>query len=129
MDENAATSVLIVDDLPDMRMVLKLTLQRNGWTILEAEDGNQALEIARKDHPDLIIMDYNMPMENGIETCKKIKGDPALMDIQILIYTGAYATSIHQEAIQAGADAFLTKPILPAELRSTISSFLKPKAV
>jgi len=114
--------ILVVDDLLDMRMVLGLTLKRSGWEVVEAEDGLQAVQAARLERPDVIIMDYNMPHMNGIEACHEIKHDPDLQQIPIVIYTGAYASDVKEAALAAGADTFLTKPILPADLRAEVKA-------
>lgn len=122
MSNQQNPKILVVDDLVDMRMVLGLTLKRNGWDVLEAEDGVQAVEMTRQERPDVILMDYNMPQMNGIEACHAIKNDHALQHIPVLIYTGAYATDVKEAAFAAGADQFLTKPILPADLRAEVKA-------
>lgn len=113
---------LIVDDLEDMRTVLRMTLRRSGWTILEAADGLEALELLEDHLPSLVLMDYNMPRMDGIEACQHIKANPMLAAIPVIIYTGAYADRVRDSALSAGATAFLTKPILPNELREVVES-------
>lgn len=112
--------ILVVDDLADMRMVLGMTLRRSNWDVVEAEDGLEAITLAQQERPDVILMDYNMPNMNGIDSCRYIKNDPELNSIPVVIYTGAYATDVREAAVTAGADHFLTKPILPSDLRATI---------
>ena len=111
---------LIVDDLDEMRTVLSLTLQRLGWKIIEANDGVKALQAAEQAHPDVILMDYNMPNMNGIDACLEFKKHPTLNHIPVLIYTGAVATDVQIAAENAGATRFLVKPLLPADLRAVI---------
>jgi len=114
--------ILVVDDLNDMRIILRLTLEKSGWQVIEAEDGLQAVEITQKEHPDVIIMDYNMPQMDGVRACKTIKAESTLAKIPILIYTGAFSATVRDAALEAGASAFLTKPILPTELREKVSA-------
>jgi two-component system alkaline phosphatase synthesis response regulator PhoP len=118
--EHLAPRVLVVDDLPDMRAVFVLTLRRTGWEVLEAGDGVEAIEAAHVYHPDVILMDYNMPVLDGIEACRQIKNQPAFNDTPVLIYTGAFASNVRDAALNAGAEAFLTKPILPTDLRDEV---------
>ncbi len=112
--------VLIVDDLEDMRMVLRLTLERSGWRVFEAEDGYDALHIAQEIQPDVIVMDFDMPKLDGLQACQQLKDTPRLAQVPILIYTGTYANHIRSAAYDAGAFDFLSKPILPKELREKV---------
>lgn len=112
--------ILIVDDLADMRTVINLTLKRSGWTVIEARDGVEALETARNELPDVILMDYNMPRLNGVDACRQIKNDPQTQHIAVVMYTGTHSTQVHEEAIAAGATKFLRKPILPPDLRAAV---------
>ncbi|MFP4322182.1 MAG: response regulator [Anaerolineales bacterium] len=121
--------VLVVDDLEDMRMILRLTLERSGWRIFEAEDGQDAIDMALEIHPDVIVMDFDMPMLDGLQTCQQIKDMPALAQTPIIIYTGTYANHIRAAAYDAGAYDFLTKPILPAELREKVHQAYQQHAI
>jgi CheY-like chemotaxis protein len=110
--------IMIVDDLKEMRNMIHLMLR--DWTVIDAENGEQAVELARTERPDVILMDYNMPFMNGIDACRIIKTDPETEEIPVLIYTGAYAQDLQDRAYEAGAATFLTKPILPNTLRAAI---------
>lgn len=114
--------ILIVDDMPDMLMVMRLTLSRNGWDVLEAVDGVQAIEVALHDMPDVILMDFNMPRKDGVQACAEIKQNPVTAHIPIIIYTGAFAQGLQDAAKQAGAIDFMTKPLLPAEVRQRVET-------
>lgn len=126
MSELTNLKILVVDDLSDMRMVLTMTLKRSGWSVLEAEDGGQAIALTIQELPDVILMDYNMPNMNGIDACREIKTNPKTRHIPILIYTGAYASDVRDAALEAGADQFLTKPLMPAQLRETVHNVIFP---
>lgn len=114
--------ILIVDDQMDMRMVLKITLERVGWRISEAADGSEVMAAIEQKQPDIVLLDYNMPEVNGLEACKLVKGDPQTQHIPVVIYTGAYADGLREASLAAGAEAFITKPILPKDLREKLSA-------
>lgn len=119
-----SVKILVVDDLSDMRMLLGLTLRRNQWEVLEAEDGVQAVEAAINEQPDVILMDYDMPNMNGLDACSQISADDRTAHIPIVIYTGYSASHVREDAINAGATTFLIKPITPARLREEIMNLL-----
>lgn len=114
--------ILIVDDLTEMRVMLTMTLKRTGWEVIEAEDGQHAVELALQEDPDVILMDYNMPQLNGIDACQQIKQHPEMRRrVPVLIYTGAFAADVREAAVAAGADRFLIKPLLPRDLVRTVT--------
>ncbi|PJF42911.1 MAG: two-component system response regulator [Phototrophicales bacterium] len=119
-----AVKILVVDDLSDMRMLLGLTLRRNQWEVIEAEDGEQAIELARAEQPQVILMDYDMPNMNGLEACKRLVSDEVTAHIPVVIYTGYSASHVREDALSAGATTFLIKPITPARLREEIVNLL-----
>ena len=116
--------VLVVDDLSDMRMLIGLTLRRNKWSVLEAKHGEHAIEVAQSEHPDVILMDYDMPTMNGLEACQALTTNPDTKNIPVIIYTGYSASHIRDDALNAGAKDFLLKPITPTKLRKEIESVL-----
>lgn len=119
-----AGRILVVDDLADMCTLLGLTLRRNGWEVLEARNGEEAVTIARIEQPDLILMDYDMPKLNGLDACRLITRDAVTAHIPVVIYTGYSAVHVREEAIGAGATSFLLKPITPTRLREEIEAIL-----
>jgi len=121
-------TVLVVDDLPDMLILLKMVFQKQGWEVLEAQDGLEALEQVQKHCPSIVLMDYNMPRMDGIEACRRMKAMPNLAKTPILIYTGAFSESLRAEALNAGADEFLTKPLLPKDILATLGRLLDSKS-
>ncbi len=116
--------ILVVDDLSDMRMLLGLTLRRNQWEVVEAEDGEQAIEMALAEQPQIILMDYDMPKMNGLEACTHITSTQETAHIPVVIYTGYSASHVREDALNAGATTFLIKPITPARLREEIMNLL-----
>jgi two-component system chemotaxis response regulator CheY len=109
--------ILIVDDDPLIRKLIATTLQDvAGSKLLEAADGVQALEAAAAARPQLIFLDYEMPRLNGIETCRRLRSDPALADATIIMLTAMSDGVAEDRAKDAGADLFLTKPFSPLRL-------------
>ncbi len=121
-DEDAST-VLIVDDNADIRTYLRSILQGK-YSVLEAEDGQRGLELAREQVPDLIVSDVMMPVMNGLEFCQQVKKDDISSHIPIILLT-ARALEKHQiEGYESGADAYITKPFSPELLLARIDNLL-----
>jgi CheY-like chemotaxis protein len=109
--------VLVVDDDPFIRKLVTTTLENvSHFTLLEAGDGVEALEVVRRESPAIVFLDVDMPRKDRIETCRKLRADPATSDATIVILTAAHSDRIEAAAEQAGADLFLTKPFSPLEL-------------
>jgi CheY-like chemotaxis protein len=109
--------VLVVDDDPFIRKLVTTTLENvSHFTLLEAGDGVEAIEVARRESPAIVFLDVDMPCKDGIETCRELRADPATSDATIVILTAAHGDRIETAAEQAGADLFLTKPFSPLEL-------------
>jgi two-component system chemotaxis response regulator CheY len=109
--------VLIVDDDPLIRKLIATTLQDvAGSELVEAADGVQALEAAAAARPQVIFLDYDMPRLNGIETCRRLRSDPALAGATIIMLTAMSDGPVADRAKDAGADLFLTKPFSPLRL-------------
>lgn len=119
------TKILVVEDQNEIRELIDRLLQRKGFEVVTAENGEQAVEAARDKKPALIIMDLEMPVLDGWEATKRIKADPATAGIPVLALT-AHTTSGDRDAeYAAGADAFLTKPIDFERLFARIDELLK----
>ena len=124
-DEDAPT-VLIVDDNADIRTYLKSILQGK-YSMLEAEDGQRGLELARELVPDLIVSDVMMPVMNGLEFCQQVKKDGISSHIPVILLT-ARALEKHQiEGYESGADAYITKPFSPELLLARIDNLLQSR--
>jgi two-component system chemotaxis response regulator CheY len=110
-------AVLVVDDDPFIRKLVTTTLEDvSHFQLLEACDGVEALEMARRQPPAIVFLDVDMPRMDGIETCRELRADRATRDSTIVILTAAHGDRIESAAEQAGADLFLTKPFSPLEL-------------
>ncbi|MBQ1484838.1 MAG: response regulator, partial [Muribaculaceae bacterium] len=124
-DEDAPT-VLIVDDNADIRTYLRSILQGQ-YRLLEAEDGQRGLELAREQVPDLIVSDVMMPVMNGLEFCQQVKKDGISSHIPVILLT-ARALEKHQiEGYESGADAYITKPFSPELLLARIDNLLQSR--
>lgn len=109
--------VLVVDDDPFIRKLVTTTLEDvSNFELLEACDGVEALEVARRQPPAIVFLDVDMPRLDGIETCRQLRADPSTDDATIVILTAAHGDRMQAAAEAAGADLFLTKPFSPLEL-------------
>jgi two-component system chemotaxis response regulator CheY len=110
-------TILIVDDDPVIRMLITTTLRDiSGYRLEQAGDGMQALEAALREQPEIVFLDYDMPRLNGIETCRRLRSDPATAEATIVMLTGMSDDPAQQRARAAGADLYLTKPFSPLRL-------------
>jgi two-component system cell cycle response regulator DivK len=114
--ESQGPLVLIVDDFEDNRAMYVQFLTFAGFRVAEAENGAEALEQARTLHPDLIVMDLSLPVMDGWEATRRLKGDEGTRRIPVLALTGHALGGHSQRAKEAGCDAYLTKPCLPEDL-------------
>tara|TARA_R110000850_G_scaffold252215_7_gene377392 strand:- start:382 stop:1074 length:693 start_codon:yes stop_codon:yes gene_type:complete len=118
-------TILIADDEPDIRELLSLKLERDGFAILEAEDGLEAEAVALKQKPDLIILDLMMPGKNGIAVCKSLKEDSRTANIPILMLTAREGLDEKIAGLELGADDYMTKPFSPKELVLRVRNILR----
>ena len=116
--------VLIVDDEPDVVHTLNDILNSEGFEVFCAYDGISAVDIAEVDQPQVILLDIMMPMMSGYEVCRQLKNNPSTQAIPVLCLTSANSSEVRNQARDAGAQALLTKPILPRELSAQIRRYL-----
>jgi class 3 adenylate cyclase len=121
--------ILIADDSPDNRELLQARLQAHGYDLLQAADGEEALARAREHLPDLILLDVMMPKLDGFEVCRRLKGDPTLPYMPIILVTAKSDTKDIVAGLDAGGDEYLTKPIDQAALVARVRSILRTKAL
>ena len=117
--------ILIADDDPDIRDILKLTLSEEDYEIIEAQNGEEALEIIRAKPLDLVLLDYKMPKMDGRTLCNLIKKDLLLAHLPIIMVTGKGEVSDRIDGIDAGADDYIVKPFEPKELLARIRMVLR----
>src|SRR6202030_118458 len=115
-------SILVADDEPQIRRVLRSTLSSHGYVIIEAKTGEEAVEAVRKEKPDLVLLDVNMPGMGGIETCREIRRSS---DAPIIMLTVRNAERDKVQALDAGADDYVVKPFGIEELLARIRAALR----
>jgi diguanylate cyclase (GGDEF)-like protein len=120
-----SVKILIVDDDPDIRDVLKLTLAEENYTILEAGDGEEALKIITSKPLDLVLLDYTMPKMDGRQVIQQVKNDLLLRHLPIIMVTGKRELEDKIVGLDAGADDYITKPFEPKELLARIRMTLR----
>ena len=122
---NIVPLILIVDDEPIMRLLVRETLASHPLlSFLEAEDGEQALELVSATLPDLILLDVMLPKLDGIAVCKIIKNDPNMKPIYIALVTALDTPEYFIYGVSAGADDYLTKPFEEADLWQVVTRAL-----
>jgi adenylate cyclase len=125
----APARILIADDQPMNVDILQTRLAVHGYEIFTATDGEEALAAARAQQPDLILLDIMMPKMDGIEVCRRLKGDAALPFMPIIMVTAKTDTTDIVAGLEAGADEYLTKPVDQAALVARVKSMLRIKAL
>src|ERR1700740_3611481 len=121
--------ILIVDDNETNRDILVTRLSKHGYETLQAADGEEALACASQHHPDLILLDVEMPKLDGFEVCRRLKKDPAMPFVPIILCTARAASQDVVTGLDAGADEYLTKPIDQVALVARVRSMLRIKAL
>lgn len=116
-------TILVVDDFEELRSTLRLWLEQRGHTVVEAMDGDEAIAVARREHPALILMDIGMPERSGLSATYKIRKDPDLRDMPIVAVT-AYADELRADALKAGCVECLAKPLDTDALGELLDSLL-----
>jgi putative two-component system response regulator len=122
-----AGKILIVDDESQNVEVLRRLMTRLGYDVLTAPDGESALQSVGRDSPDLILLDVNMPGIDGFEVCRRLKSDPKTRLIPVVLITTLTASEDRIRGIEAGADDFLSKPPVMAELEARVGSLTRLK--
>lgn len=121
--------ILIADDEDDIRLIIKFALEDKGYKVLTASDGLEALEIAKNEKVDLIILDAAMPRMDGYEACKRLKKDPATNAIPIVFLTAIDIQRDRVKSYRLGAARFIPKPFEIDSLINEISGILKESAL
>lgn len=116
--------ILIVEDNAQNMKLLLMTLKPHGYVLLEAEDGQEALKIAVRDKPDLIIMDIQLPKVSGLEVTRMLRQMPAFNHVPIIAITAYAMKGDKEKFIESGCDAYLSKPINTRELPEVVKEML-----
>ena len=118
------TTILIVDDEPPILDLVRFTLEDADVRVVEASDGVEALAVARRVRPDLILLDVHMPRLDGFEACRQIRREPSLARTPIVMLTAASQEADRARGRDAGADEYLTKPFSPLALLALVEALV-----
>ena len=124
MESNQPISVLIVDDEPMARTLLRLMLVRAGFNVIEADGGVEALQKVKTSKPHLMILDVMMPEMDGFAVCKAVRNDEATSDLPIIMLSAKTDQDSMEKGLSLGATKYLTKPISPEELTNHVREAL-----
>src|SRR6478735_4165112 len=118
------STVLLVEDNEDNLLIYSTILRHSGFTVLEARDGQAGIETAKRELPGLILMDVSIPLIDGLEATRRLKADPATKAIPIIALTAHALATDQQKAIEAGCDAYISKPAEPRVVLAAVKQFL-----
>jgi len=118
--------ILIVEDDPQINKLMAIAVGK-GFNILQTYNGREAMEIIRKEKPDLIILDLMLPEKDGLDICNTVRHDPDLKNIKVIVVSALDATSHRLKSLERGADYYIKKPFDPYELRTLVNIFLRKK--
>ena len=116
--------ILICDDEPYILESVSYIARQAGYDFITAEDGEQALELAKKENPTLMILDVSMPKMTGYEVCEQLKSDPETKDIHIVMLTARGQERDERIGMESGADEYVTKPFSPRNLRKRMDEIM-----
>jgi two-component system alkaline phosphatase synthesis response regulator PhoP len=117
-------TVLVCDDEPVLRMLVRATLDQGNYTVVEACDGDEALELTRAERPDLILLDMMMPGRSGSDVLRELRADPATATTPVIMLTARAQASDREAMNLAGANHYLTKPFSPVGLAALVEDVL-----
>ena len=121
----AAQKILVVEDEPDIRKLVQYNLAQDHFTVLEAEDGEQALKILKRDKPNLVILDLMLPGLSGLEVCRALRQHPETARLPILMLTAKAGEADKIIGLEMGADDYLAKPFSPREMVARVRALLR----
>jgi two-component system cell cycle response regulator DivK len=123
-ERKAHPTVLVVEDDDDTRFMLRMLLEHDGYVMLEAADGLEGVETAIHRHPDLVLLDGNLPRLDGLSAARRMREQESLRDVPIVALSGHVGSEFQAAARAAGCDAYITKPLDIAEFRNTLNRLL-----
>lgn len=117
--------VLIADDEPDIVEILKYNLSKEGYQVVTAKDGDEALDKAKLTQPDLVVLDIMMPKKTGVEVCEIMRAQPVFKDTLILFLTALNDEGTQIKGLETGADDYVSKPVSPKVFLSRVNALLR----
>ena len=122
--DNAGPVILAADDDEDILELVTFRLERSGYTVLQARDGEEAFQLAKEKKPDLAVLDVMMPKMDGFELTRRLRAEETTRRIPIILLTARAQDADLQQGFDAGADDYIRKPFSPQELRARVQSIL-----
>jgi len=122
------TKILIADDEPNILISLEYLMKREGYAVHVARDGQEALDVLRRERPVLVLLDVMMPRKSGIEVCQELRGDETIKDTLVLMLTAKGRDTDVAKGLGVGADAYMTKPFATKDLVAKVRDMLAANA-
>jgi two-component system cell cycle response regulator DivK len=129
MGANMTKRILVVEDQPDNMQILRDLLGSAGFEMIEAGDGEEGVRVAKATRPDVILMDIQLPVLDGYEATRRIKADPELRAIPIIVVTSYALSGDEEKARAAGCDGYVPKPYSPRQLLAKIREYLPVEVI
>lgn len=126
-EQDKSLTVLLVEDTEDNRFMMRRLLEMTGYRVVEAMNGEEAVKLAEKETPQLILMDLSLPVIDGLAATRLIRKLPALASTPIIAVSAHDSSDFQSEAIKAGCNSYVTKPIDFSELETLIGQLVKPQ--
>jgi two-component system, cell cycle response regulator DivK len=124
MSDNRQRTVMVVEDFEDNRFMMRRLLEMSGYRVVEAVNGEQAVEVAQREQPHLILMDLSLPILDGLAATRRIRQYEALRRVPIIAVSAHDTSDFHADALAAGCNDYVTKPIDFEQLESLLSHLL-----
>ena len=122
--QNDVVTVLLVEDTEDNRQMMRRLLEMSGYRVVEATNGREAVEIASEVRPRIILMDLSLPFIDGLAATRRIRSLPSMRNVPIVAVSAHDTADFHSEALAAGCNAYITKPIDYSELEDVVNRLL-----
>ncbi|MDF2095700.1 phosphate regulon transcriptional regulator PhoB [Aquibaculum arenosum] len=123
-----SATILLVEDEAALITLLRYNLEKEGYRLVEAHDGEEALVVAKEEQPDLILLDWMLPLLSGLQVCRQLRRGPETRDTPIILLTARGEETDKVRGLESGADDYITKPFSPAELLARIRAVLRRSA-
>jgi two-component system, cell cycle response regulator DivK len=123
-NREALPTIMVVEDFEDNRFMMRRLLEMSGYQVLEAINGEEAVEIAKREHPHLILMDLSLPLLDGLAATRRIRQEAELRDVPIVAVSAHDTADFHADALAAGCNDYVTKPIDFDQLEALLGKLL-----